>query len=641
MFKKYNTLSIFTYLIGFFIICCAAPLITGVQAQTTQSNEAKDKAIKCLNSRNGQEQVTTYGFSDDGGNKLGGKLTRFLTGTFSTSAEAVYPIACKKSTTGRKCTTGNSATDKIVLGGLDPKENITEASIDVSFLKPGTRDPESKLTIGTDGVANVDARLEEMKNGQDVAPKELVKNPVGGTVEFFGVEIAPHVEPLPPVEEGGGMGALQQATFLFDTDNATSNAQNCAMVSWSWYDPYGTIFDSLSLEPLSGVTVTIRDGAGVRIPDNPVMRNEGLTLYDGVYNYLVQPGKYTLTFSPPPGYQFSANPKSNPNMRTVYDFIDENNANSHCTIYTPGEIIDEKANTPECRNVPLEPISTNPQIKEPISMGEYEYIPNLPIGIHTIKGKVSHPLAKVIAYQNISPTQRIELATVDANHSGFFTLEIPIKKILLNALIEVEFQKSTLMATTRQVGKNPLILDPLPAYIEGYTMDEAQQIIPNATIQIKLKNGGNIYYETIADKNGYFFIASKDLPSTLLKLEFSLMFITSNGKKIPYKLSGFAQANQYYFTKEGINLLTGKKNGAPAAPQLASKTKLEIVPLSKKQQQTQQEKMKIVQPIPLETSPSQNQSSQQILIVALILLLLGAVGGVVVLLLLKNKQPRI
>ena len=116
-------------------------------------------------------------------------------------------------------------------------------------------------------------------------------------------------------------------------------------------------------------------------------------------------------------------------------------------------------------------------------------------------------------------------------------MEFPISKVQSDSPIVVNFVKSSLMgfATKKTVATPPgaktsLTLQPLPSYIEGYASDKNNQIVPNAIIQIRLKNGNGIYYQTTADANGYFFIASKNLPTATLNLEFYLNFIDPSGK---------------------------------------------------------------------------------------------------------------
>lgn len=373
-----------------------------------------------------------------------------------------------------------------------------------------------------------------------------------------------------------------------------------------------------------------------------------------------------MTVQIPSGYKFSAAPKSNPNINTVYDFVDDNDQKSHCTIYKPGEIIDEKADMPECRNIPLEPVTVQPMVKDPVSM-LYSVDKKIDDNLYIVKGKVSHPLATVVAYQTISATQKVELARKESNNSGFYQLDIPLSSIAADAPLEIQFVKSSLMGTAQtrsffnsligfinrifvkdvsaQTPASVLILDPLPTYLEGYAFDSAHQIIPNATVEVVLKNRGSVYYQTTADENGYFYIAPKNLPSTQLGLEFTLRFVTKNGEKVPYKLYEFSKANKYYFTKENINLLTGMKNGKIAEPQPANETDLGIIALSPKEQEEVRRRNAAAtsnnasetQIKSEETKAGQPQAMQQVIIVLVVLVLLGVVGAVVAVSAFKKK----
>jgi hypothetical protein len=535
----------------------------GIVPVSAQSNEETEKTVKCLKNREGDignSQSLTW---HDPPSPT--SLHKKLYGEFVTGS-TVYTVACRGSGTGRVCSTGDDALDaELFSGGTD-------------------------LQAGGD---KINVKFNNPKQEVDVTGRIEVDADVGGTTantgeySFFGVEVRKKVD-----MNITGQGALQQAMFDF----AQQNGKDCAKIAWTHHDPYGILFDSMSLEPLGNVVVTIHDEAGVPLENNPVLRNGKSTAEDGVYNYLVPPGKYKLTFQVPQGYEFIDAPPSHPNMMAIYDFIDENEAKSHCTLYKPNEIIDEKANVPECRNVPLHPVSATPLSKD-VSSIEYSFIKNDDGDAYVIKGKVSHPLANVTAFQVLG-NQKVTLTTTESNHSGYYSLTIPVEKILPDSPVEVEFKKSVLMNPPAQAGviwksiiefarsllvkdvqastQLRLTLDPLPAYIEGYAVDEAQQIIPSATVQVKLKNGGGVYYEAKADPNGYFFIPAKNLPTASLNLEFYLNFVKPNGQKVPYKIYEFTQANRYYFTKENINLLAGTKNGAVPIPQAPEKTKLEI-----------------------------------------------------------------
>ncbi|MCX6732053.1 MAG: carboxypeptidase-like regulatory domain-containing protein [Candidatus Roizmanbacteria bacterium] len=617
----------------------------------SQSNVQGEKTVKCLTNR-----------PEDPGNSRSltwhdppspQSIPKYLKGTFL-QGSTVYTVACVGSGTGRICGTGSTQYDDELFGANPVGINRGTGQINVTFFH-------------TDNHTTANPKFEV-----DATQEIKVDATVGGTTassggyEFFGVEIRP-----PASGSAGDAGALQQATFKFEAPSG----KDCAVISWTHHDPYGIVFDSVSLEPVANVVVTIRNEAGVALVNNPVLRNNAATREDGVYNYLVPPGRYILTVQPPAGYQFSATPHASPNMAQVYDFIDDNDTKNHCTIYKPNEVIDEKADMPECRNIPLDPVTATPMVKNPINM-QYDFQKDIDKGTYTIKGKVSHPLTTVVAYQKITgqgstPMQKIELGRVDSNHSGFYLLEIPIAKVLTDSAIEVEFIKSTLLGTTPHASlpvdilntihdflfksvnaqtssQQTIVIDPLPSYVEGYAYDEAQQAIPNAVVQVKLKNGDSVYYQTKADKNGYFYISPSYLPTAPMNLEFYLNFVKPNGGNVKYRIFEFTQANKYYFTKENINLLTGKKNGEVAVPQAAGKTELNIVPVDgtgSNKTGSQQNKSNSSLNTNASTSNSSQQTTstmnpvnQQVIIIVALIVVLGIVGAVVAVAIVKKNS---
>jgi hypothetical protein len=617
-----------------------------------QSNVQTEKTIKCLTNR-----------PEDPGNNRSltwhdppspQSIPKYLKGTNFLQGSTVYAVACLGTGTGRVCGTGSQQYDDELFGENPVGINRGTAQINVTFYHKGESTANPKFEVDATQLIEVDATV-----GGTTASS--------GGYEFFGVEVRPPVN-----SAAGTAGALQQASFKFEAPSG----KDCAIISWTHHDPYGIVFDSVSLEPVANVVVTIRNEAGVPLVNNPVLRNNASTKEDGVFNYLVPPGKYILTVQPPTGYQFSATPHSSPNMAKVYDFIDDNDTKNHCTIYKPNEIIDEKADMPECRNIPLDPVSIAPAVKNPVSM-LYDFQKDTDKGSYVIKGKASHPLTTVVAYQKINgqgvAMQKIELGRIESNHSGFYLLEIPIEKVLTDSAIEIEFIKSTLLGTTPQANASlnifdaihdfifksvnaqtaspqVLVLDPLPTYIEGYAYDEAQQAIPNATVQVKLKNGDSTYFQTTADKNGYFYIAPSSLPTTPLNLEFYLNVVKPGGKSIKYRIYEFTQANKYYFTKENINLLTGKKDGEIATPQAPGKTELNIVPVTGGTNGKVGSKLgKNGTSLNSDSSSTTNESQkgvannpmgQQVAIIIAVLALLGIVGAVVaVMIVKKNSSP--
>ena len=585
---------------------------------------------KCLSARAGQASTLA---------------NQYMTAQF-VPGSTVYTVACIGSASGRVCSTGDSVVDKELFGLGVPSENQAAAGqINVKFYHADNTNVENpKFLVDETGIINVNAVVGGTEGGS-------------GQYDFWGIAIRPVTD-----SSLAGMGSIQQATFAFDS----AQGKKCVAISWAPpasnsppEDPYGIIFDSVSLEPLGKVVSTIRNDSGVPLKDDAVLKNNTKTSEDGVFTYLVPAGKYLLTVVMPAGYQFSAAPHASPNMAQVYDFIDDNSAHNRCTLYQPNEVIVERgAGMPECRNIPLDPVSTTPTVKDPISMF-YSFEKDSDKEVYTLKGKVSHALTTLVATQTVIgqdgiSTQKIEIGRVESNHSGFYIMEFPISKVQSDSPIVVNFVKSSLMgfATKKTVATPPgaktsLTLQPLPSYIEGYASDKNNQIVPNAIIQIRLKNGNGIYYQTTADANGYFFIASKNLPTATLNLEFYLNFIDPSGKNIAYAISDFARANRYYFTKEKINLLTGEKNGAKPTAQAVDKTALDIPSsMNNGNQGGNQQKNQGGTNAPLVQNDSTKQSqptnplNQQILIIVAALLVLSAIAAGAVFMMVKNKAPQ-
>ena len=620
------------YFLSIFLLlkCFILPVQT-----LAQSNVQSERTVRCLTNRPEDPGNTRSLTWHDPPSPQ--SIPKFLTGKF-VPGSTVYAIACLGTGAGRICGSGDSAMDNIIFLNTTGLNKAAANQINVRFS-------QIEQIVGTTGIISVDAEV-----GGTTA--------TSGAYDFFGVEI-----PVPIDTSFTGVGALQIATFKFDP----GSGKNCASISWTHYDPYGIVFDSKSLEPLGNVIVTIKNDAGVPLANDPVLINNSPTGEDGVYNYLVPPGKYTLSFQIPAGYQFTATPKASPNMAQVYDFIDDNEKKNHCTIYKPNEVIDEKAGMPECRNVPLEPVSVAPAIKNPVSI-LYSFEKDLDREIYTIKGKVSHPLTTVVVSQKITAQQKIELSRTIANNSGFYTLEIPLSTVLTDTSMEVEFIKSSLLGVSPQA-KSPffqiassiighlikdvvaqttnmqtIVLDSLPAYIEGYAYDTAQQVIPNATVQVKLKNGDSIYFQTKTDANGYFFIAPKNLPTSPLNLEFYLNFVKADGKEFKYKIYEFTRANKYYFSKENVNLITGKKKGIIPVPQAPEKTALALVPVSNNERSNVQQKMKTSTPTATNrtgfVNPVTNQPTtvgQQMTLIIIVIIILVIVGVIAAVIITKNK----
>lgn len=612
-----------------FIFILVSFFSTGVLAQEAQSNAQTDKFTTCLKNRvdpaTGKAVPDTFllTWHDPPSPQ---SLKKYLTGNFH-PVSTVYAIACKGTDQGKTCSTGNKANDdylffsdleiqnstgqKVIINeGAAANTDLTKI-INVKFYEVGTSTEGSKQTSDSTGVVNYDTVVYGTTANS-------------GAYSFYGIEIIKKNDIEYGVFEEGGQ---QQGTFEFEfpADSGT----DCAKISWTHHDPYGIVFDAKSLEPLPGATVTILDKDGKKV-QFPGFVNDLTTGLDGVFNYSVQAGTYSLVVTPPKGYKFESDPQLHPNAENVYVFQDTNG--SFCSLYKPGERIDEiidtynevmrKAPDPECRNIPLTPLGSPYVAEEPVSMF-YDF--NKDNLVYSFDGKVSHPLTFVSIEQDGQ-----QLGSQKANHSGYYGVKVPVSVVSQNAPIEIVFTKADLTGDlftflrrffsfdVEAATSSKIIVDPILSYVEGYAYDVKKQIVPNAVIRLKLKQTGGIYYETKANENGYFVISPSNIPT----MQFTIEVVSPSGQKITYHTYEFAKDNNEYLKENKINLINATKNGKKLIPD--KKTNIDGSPISEEVAFAEQQKQAAA-------SPSKKALSNSFILTALILMLLVAlVFGVVV-----------
>ena len=566
----YKTLKRLLLAFLFFLLLLSPSFIVKAQEQ---SNAQVDKFTSCLENR--KDEKTGRSIPDSFNltwhdPPSPSSLTKYLTGNFHPNS-VVYAIACRGGDNGRVCSTGNKAHDDyLFFSDLQTQnttgqtivinENVTENTdltkqILVKFYEMGTSTEGSKQVSDDRGFVNYDAIV----SGTTATT---------GAYRFYGIEIMKTKEKDIAVFEEAG-----QHLDTFDFQLPEVSESDCAKISWTHHDPYGVIFDAKSLEPLPGVVVTILD-KDLKKVQFPGFVNDLKTGADGLFNYTVQPGNYTLTIKPPKNYKFESDPKLQQNAESVYVFMDSNG--SLCSLYKPNEIISEVIDTqkevakqapdPECRNIPLTPLS-GPYIADKVVSMFYEYSKNN--SQYSFDGKVSHPLTTVDVLQDSR-----RLAQQKTNRSGFYSVKVALSSITQTSPIEISFTKSTLLGLLAKkipfikeafaaTTTNKIIVDPIFSYIEGYAYDQKNNIIPNALVKLKLKRTSGTYFETRTDDKGYFSISSNNIPMMEYYLEFTS---PSTNKTVSYKTYEFAKKNSTYLKTNQINLVAATKNGVKVTP---------------------------------------------------------------------------
>lgn len=359
--------------------------------------------------------------------------------------------------------------------------------------------------------------------------------------------------------------------------------RDCVKIAW---DPEGRVFDAQTLEPISGVEVTLlkKTSSGEFVLANESdavagqIRNPQPTsdkINYGGFSFIVIDGTYRLTVSGS-GLTFPINNLSgiHPNYKKIYSNIYP--AETGLDIIQQGKI--------EHRDIPVK--ATPPTNKQVILIESF-YQRN------KISGTVSHPFTKINFYTKVinddKTTQRYRLiGTETADKDGKFSFDFDqsnfdIEKnehfgeieLLKQDLTKLAYRKNNLFTkilfifgefkklldfknkvNAQGLQSNSINFEPILPYIEGYAYDQNGNIIPNATIMVMLSDSV-IYYQTKADKNGYFKISSEFLP----KQSYFLKYVdTSNSitKGVKTTVSSFLKQNQQYLAKNKINLNTYK-----------------------------------------------------------------------------------
>lgn len=342
----------------------------------------------------------------------------------------------------------------------------------------------------------------------------------------------------------------------FKFEQAENAVKKCASIRW---DPYGRVFDSVSLEPISNIQIRIlteiypNEKLAEVIGKNPVFTKE-----DGVFNFLVEPGYYYLRLNNIPStHRFIDNPNLNP----LYEDVYKKYSTAGKSIYKPDELIAEIIDTPEEqkrgypfpeeRDIPLDPGENKPYVAPIIHMEIInQAIDNIDGGYVVFKGKASHPYPIIILKDERGKIIYQKEFDDERARYGFWILKIKKEVIPIDTNIRIELQKNKryFKYDNNEIKINNIqILEPILSYIEGYTKDSFGNIIPKALVRIRLSMNNRIYYQTYSDEKGYFKITSDKLPP------FSY-YIDINGNKV--STSEFVKSNKEYITKNKINLMS-------------------------------------------------------------------------------------
>ncbi len=487
-----------------------------------------------------------------------------LSGVGFPSLHDIYVVLCapaKTTLSNYKCTTGNKQSDRLIFGS-----DMTNTIAPLTFEVPkGTSPPQSIQA----SYSKVDL-VAQMNNAE-------------GHVSYawFGVTINE-----PKLVSQARADTIQYATFQFQQDPA-----KCVSIRW---DPYGRVFDSQSLEPIRGVRVSLWD-KNKQLVIQRGLNNPQRTETDGVFNFFVaiKPGGQRIFYLnplplPPLTHTFIADPNLHPNYEKAYS-----------DIYKPDEQIVETFGNPEHRDIPLDPGSSPPFRSDPRSMS----VASLRIGKwNRYEGVISHPLSIVTL---VGKNSGQEIARTSADKNGDWEILVPSANIPQSEPLKISIIKVDLTTLVRRnspgnsssrsayqffshliqralsflnpdlIGVNGKVsaqdigsagdaeFQPILLYIEGYAQDQNGNVMPNATVNVKLEMSDGLYYQTTADANGFFSVPPENLPI----FNYYLEFVSPATGSIRMTTSEFVEKNQNHLSANNVDLMAATKNGQSLLPQ--------------------------------------------------------------------------
>ncbi len=316
----------------------------------------------------------------------------------------------------------------------------------------------------------------------------------------------------------------------------TGSSDICTAVYW---DPEGTVFNALTLDPVSGASVSLlRENlslypAGPQVRQNPFSTGE-----DGHFFFYVEDGTYFLKIKKDnPQYRFPLNAQE---LNTLTARLVQ--SNMYYNLYTGDAIVQQ--GKLEHRDIPLMPAnaSVSQSVRPRILSATVLRQPN---GTQSIQGTATHPLVTVEVYVGVA-----KVGSAVANAFGVFAVDVAKDKIdPLRALEVVAIKPKEIYGQSER--STPVLLYPIPAFIEGYVQIN-KKVQPNAQVRVAIPSFSNRTLLTAqADEKGFIKIPSPLLPQT----EFTLAI--SDRQDIPLSTmttASFAQTNSQYMKEEGVNL---------------------------------------------------------------------------------------
>ncbi len=431
------------------------------------------------------------------------------------------------------CTTGNAKLDEKIFGPGNDNAN-----------KLAQKYGYSAKIFYTDGTPTIAEITDE--NKQDVYEWETTVRPDAGR-RISSVYLALYEDDNSGVPLAGNRKTQKLAKLGF--------GEGCRLV----VDPYGKVFDSVSLEPLAGVALTLlkqREGDQFTpVQPNEVvgsLHNPQRTSGNGSYSFVVPQGNYKLQVSRS-GYEFP--PKEiNPNVGQFF---------SNLYMGDTITVVDDPIYT----DVPMSPLDkkqSNTYAKSnPIVVESYFITTDHENMIQRIEGVVSHPRAIVEVYgqtpNHNNPGEMMRtrmLGSDEADTSGRFEITVGLDTLRAGEVVgELEARKKSIPGQSKSQAAI-VKMQPVLATLDGYATSNTGAVLPNAKVEVRLLTTNIPVVSITADETGRFIVPVDQMPEVPYTLAFTdgdtvstvttSTYITNNAK-----LSG----SHNYYASAGSSVL--------------------------------------------------------------------------------------
>ncbi len=369
---------------------------------------------------------------------------------------------------------------------------------------------------------------------------------------FYGAQKTPSTENTAELPElTAEQYSLKLMLFLQEQEaEAPSEMTNCTTV---FFDPYGRIFDSISLEPIPQVSVWLLDNNRSALPNRPGVTNPNITDFDGSFSFFVDNGTYYL------------DPKSSTNSFPVSDEEISRLSSVQSVYYDlyQGEPIIQ-LDVIQHRDIPMAPIDpSKPTNTTPVIIEKNisEFLEN-GLGFQKITGLVSHPKSLIYVY---SGTRLVK--TVTATDLGTFetTVEnsvidqtLPLDLVAEKVPLNNPTTPTTVLGLDSDNQSEKVQLFPRPNFLIGFVYDQNNRIMPRSTIEVIIPKMNNRLYATAkADDNGFIMIPNQQLPP----VDYVLRIKDSDNKAVvSQSVQDFVTLNKVFLDTEKINLLDPETN---------------------------------------------------------------------------------